>query len=143
MKHCTRTLFLSALLLLAASAQAAPQATHNGYFASATWSMGGWPIQYMTQSIGPYITYGDCYTAWTQLVHSQPQYWLESTVPCHFVSTHMAYVEVAELAIDGDGGAGGGGFGGLDDILEYVDRVRELRRQYNIDGYEAALERLK
>ena len=140
MKTIFRSFTLAVVLLLASQAQAVPQPTQNGYFASATWSMGGWPVQYMTQGIGPYLTYGDCYTAWTQLVHSQPQYWLHSTQPCHLVSTHMAYVQPAELAVGGDGD---GGFGGLDDILDYVERVRSLRRQYNIDAYEAELERLK
>jgi len=141
------TTLIACGLLLASAANAALPATHSGYFASAQFSViGSYPTEYWSQSVGPYLTYGDCYDAWMEMTHNFPSiYWLESTVPCHLVSTHMAYAEPHSLMIndDGDDESGPTKFRSLDEIVDYVDRVGELRRQFNIDAYEAAAERLR
>lgn len=120
--------------------------THNGYFASAKWRvMGSWPHEFWTQSIGPYLTYGDCYDAWMQAVNTNhSNYWLDSTVPCHLVSTHMTYEE-AHLSIydDGDDENGTGTFEDLEELVGHVERARALRDQFRIDDYEAAVQRLR
>lgn len=142
-KACVVALTLVGMSL----AHAAPTPHQNGYFASAKWrEMGSWPYQYWTQSVGPYLTYGDCYTAWTQMTHNPPSgYWLESTVPCHLVSTHMPYQELASLSIndDGDDETGPTRFNSLDEIVDFLDRINNLRDQFRIDDYEAAVNRLR
>lgn len=141
-KACVLALTLAGMSL----AHAAPTATNNGYFASAKWrEMGSWPVSYWNQSVGPYLTYGECYTAWTQMTNNPPSgFWLESTVPCHLVSTHMAYQEVSLLINDdGDDETGPTTFDSLEKVMDYVDDVRELRRFYRIDDFEAAVERLR
>lgn len=141
-KACVVALTLVGMSL----AHAAPTPTQNGYFASAKWrEMGSWPHVYWTQTVGPYLTYADCYTDWTQMTHNPPSgYWLESTVPCHLVSTHMAYKEVSLMINDdGDDETGPTVFDSLEEIVDYVDEIGELRRQYNIDDFEAAVERLR
>ena len=141
-KACVLALTLAGMSL----AHAAPTATNNGYFASAKWrEMGSWPVSYWNQSVGPYLTYGECYTAWTQMTNNPPSgYWLESTVPCHLVSTHMAYQEVSLMINDdGDDETGPTTFDNLEELIDHVDRIGELRRQYRIDEFEAAVQRLK
>jgi len=146
MKRSFTTLFAFGLLL-ASAANAAPQAHQSGYFASAQFSViGSYPTEYWSQSVGPYLTYADCYDAWMDMTHNFPSiYWLESTVPCHLVSTHMAYAEPHSLMIndDGDDESGPTVFKNLDEVVDYIDRVGELRRQFRIDAYEAAVEGLR
>jgi len=146
MLRIARACLVALTLMGVGAVHAAPPSHQNGYFGSATWRvMGSWPLQYWTQSVGPYLTYGDCYTAWMQMVHaSHPGMYLDSTTPCHLVSTHMAYVAL-ELAIndDGDDETGVGGFDNVHDLVEYVERTRVLRDEFRVDEYEAAIQRLR
>jgi len=134
-------------VLLTSTASAAPTATQSGYFASAQWRENGTdPYVYWHQSVGPYLTYADCYTAWMNMTHNPPTgYWLESTVACHLVSTHMPYQVLSSLMIndDGDDETGPNRFDSLDEVVDYVDQIGELRRQFRMDEYEAALQRLR
>lgn len=146
MLRTTKVWAIALLLVGLSSAQAAPTPFQNGYFGSAQWrEMGSWPHVYWTQTVGPYLTHGDCYSAWMQMTHNPPSgYWLESTVACHLVSTHMAYQEVSLMINDdGDDETGPTTFNSLEEIVDYVEEIGELRRQYRIDDFEAAVERLR
>jgi len=142
-KACVIALILAGISL----AHAAPTPFQNGYFGSAKWrDMDSWPHQYWTQTVGPYQTSGDCYTAWMQMTHNPPSgYWLHSTVPCHLVSTHMPYQELSSLMIndDGDDETASASFNSLDEIVDYIEQVRQLRHQFRIDDFEAAVDRLR
>jgi len=146
MLRITRACVVALILMGMGSAHAAPPAHQNGYFASATWRvMGSWPHEYWSQSVGPYLTYGDCYTAWMQMVNTYyPNYWLESTVPCHLVATHMAYATPSLMINDdGDDETGPTTFESLHELIGYVEQGRALRHQFRIDEYEAAVGRLR
>lgn len=133
------TSLAAALLLSCGTAFAAPIATGNGYYGSATWYTGyGNPL--VTHSVGPYATYGDCYTAWMAMSHSNPQWHLQSVQPCTLQATHQEMLSVSFSIAIGDSGNPVGTTAEAVRLNREVDRVR---REFNADAYEAALRRIR
>lgn len=133
-------LFAAALALLGNSlAQAVPPPTGNGFYGSVTWDT-GWGQPLVTFSVGPYVTYGDCYDAWMVLANSNPQWSIHSMQTCSLHATHQPMLEVAFQV---DFGGAGNPIGSVDEAVRLNAEVERVRRQFNADAYEAALQRIR
>lgn len=148
MTRITRAVLAAMILIGMGSAQAAPTPHQNGFFASAKWRvLGSYPEEFWSQSIGPYQTHGECYTAWmTMTTTPYENLALESVVPCYYAPTHSAYLLPAALEVNDDSDDEDEGpkpFRNAEELIQYVEQVRELRRQFQIDAYESAVQELR
>lgn len=139
MKSFFKPLLVVLVLALAGVAQAAPTPTGNGYYGSVTWDT-GWGNPLVTHSVGPYLTYGDCYTAWMNLSFSQPQWWIQSMQQCSLHATHQ---EMLTLDFVIDVGGAGNPVGEAEDAKRLAEQVLRIRRQFNADAYEEALRKVR
>lgn len=135
------SILLATVLAVLASGlvNAAPPATGNGFFGSVTWYT-GWGQPLVTHSVGPYATYGDCYEAWMVLAHSNPQWSIQSMQTCALHATHLPMLEVAFQL---DFGGAGNPIGSVEEAVRLNAEVERIRRQFNADAYEAALQRIR
>lgn len=141
MKSVLTSLAVVVALVVTSLVQAAPIPTGNGYYGSVTWST-GWGNPQVTYSVGPYATYGDCYTAWMNLAHSypNPQWWVESMQPCRLYATHQ---EMLSVEVSLNIGGSGNPVGTVEDAVRIAEEVTRVRREFNADAYEAALQRIR
>ena len=119
MKSVLQTLLVVLALALAGLAQAAPTATGNGYYGSVTWWT-GWGNPLVTHSVGPYATYGDCYTAWMALAHSNPQWFVETVKPCTLQATHQELLTLEFSISFGDSGTPVGSVAELNAVADAI-----------------------
>lgn len=140
LSKCRRSSLIAVLLLACGATQAAPIANANGYFGSATWYT-GWGNPLVTHSVGPYLTYGDCYTAWMDLMHSNPQWFLQSATPCTLHATHQPLLSLSFSVLAQIGGPDKPI--GTEEAVRIAREVDRVRREFNADAYEAALRRIR
>lgn len=139
MKKILKPALVALAFAAAGIAQAAPIANTNGYFGSVTWST-GWGNPWVTHTVGPYLTYGQCYDAWMALSFSQPQWWIESMKPCHRLATHGPLIHMEFSLSLGDSG---NPIGTAEDARRLAEQILRIRREFNADAYEEALQKVR
>lgn len=139
MRSLLQPLLVVLSLAVASVAQAAPTPTGNGYYGSVTWWT-GWGNPMVTHSVGPYASYGDCYTAWMALAHSNPQWSVETVQSCTLKATHQQLLSLEFSISFGDSGTP---IGNAEEAVRLAEQLLRIRREFNADAYEDALRRVR
>lgn len=139
MKSVLKPVLVALAFAVAGLAHAAPPTTGNGYFGSVTWYT-GWGNPLVTHTVGPYLTYGDCYTAWMALAHSNPQWFVERVQPCTLHATHQTLMHMQfSISLGGPENP----IGSAEDVRRLGEQILRIRREFKADAYEEALQKVR